>query len=68
MKFKLEIEMENDAMLDARAVAAELAHVSLSLLIMYESGVRGRKLLDANGNTVGFWRFEGARSAESEDR
>lgn len=68
MKFKLSIDMENDAMLDARAVASALAHVSLSLPTMYEAGVRARRILDANGNTVGFWSFEGVRSAEGEER
>ena len=52
MTFKLEIEMGNDAMRDYTNVADALKQIA-SELRPGEGRVR-----DANGNTVGHWRWE----------
>lgn len=63
MTFKLEIELENDAMQDAYDVAEALRNLATYLRInglggrinRPPSALDGAKILDANGNTVGKW-------------
>jgi len=62
MKFKLEIELGNDAMRTGEAVAAALTKQAEQLATWYrgslvtELAVREKhKIRDVNGNTVGYW-------------
>ena len=60
MKFKLEIEMGNDAMQDIRDVAVSLEALASRLRELYHDvlggkGVTGGRILDVNGNIVGKW-------------
>lgn len=55
MKFKLEIEMGNDAMLTAWDVIKAVKRVMSRLTISdFNVGSRGR-IMDVNGNKVGSW-------------
>ena len=57
MKFELEIELGNEAMLNAEDVAATLAQVAHELKFSrVSSGINGN-IRDINGNTVGSWEF-----------
>lgn len=60
MKFKLEIELENDAMQDQHDVAKALKDVAerLNKLVSTRFGPYGLegKIKDLNGNTVGKWK------------
>jgi hypothetical protein len=50
-KFKLEIEMGNDAMQDADDLAGKIEYVAVRVRAGYTTG----KVFDANGNSVGHW-------------
>lgn len=56
MKFKLEIEMGNDAMQTHIDVSDILADVSIDIL--NNPKLEDWRIIDANGNDVGRWWFE----------
>ena len=53
-KFVLEIELGNAAMRNYLAVSDALRRVSDQIRL----GEKGRKIMDTNGNSVGFWEFK----------
>ena len=55
MKFKLEIELGNEAMQDCSDVHDALQDVSRSVA----EGLQSDNIRDINGNTVGSWKFTG---------
>ena len=59
MKFKLEIELGNDAMNDQTDVAAALKKIASDLMVKRFFGEKVQKekfrIFDRNGNTVGHW-------------
>lgn len=59
MKFKLEIELGNAAMLTAENVAGALNRVSYELDTSETPGGLSGNIRDINGNTVGSWKFTG---------
>lgn len=56
MKFRLDIELGNDAMQTSTDIRNTLATVQMEVGIIFDgSPVRKMKIRDTNGNTVGFW-------------
>lgn len=68
IKFKLEIELGNEAMQDQHDVAKALANVAerLRKLVSTKFGPYGLegKIQDQNGNTVGRWEVTGEGDAD----
>lgn len=63
-KFTLEIDMGNDAMRTRRDVARALRAIAAKV---NESTHFDSKVMDANGNTVGYWELEhGSEKRESQ--
>lgn len=59
MKFKLEIELGNDAMQSGRDVADALNNVAFQLQdVTMRLEEMGGMVVDENGNTVGAWQVE----------
>ncbi|MGH2481371.1 MAG: hypothetical protein ACRDHW_17090 [Ktedonobacteraceae bacterium] len=56
-KLVLEIELGNDAMKDPAHVAEALAEVAKQVTHVAMSKGMSTKIMDVNGNTVGFWRY-----------
>jgi len=56
MKFRLDIDLGNDAMQTSSDIRNTLATVQMEVGIIFDgSPVRKMKIRDTNGNTVGFW-------------
>lgn len=53
MKFKLEIQMGNEAMLTREDVARKVRQISEKIDSGYDEG----RIMDDNGNKVGKWEF-----------
>lgn len=69
MKFKMEIELGNDAMKTLSDIGRALNNLARWFIIYHprpdsdveheiEDLVRSHKIQDINGNSVGFWSFE----------
>lgn len=60
MKFTLEITLGNEAMVTGYdiAVALDTAAKQVNSNASFDRITKGRKVLDHNGNTVGFWKIE----------
>ena len=55
MKFTLEIELGNDAMRTARDLAETLIETDNKIRALGVKKANGSKIMDANGNSVGYW-------------
>lgn len=63
MLFVLKIDSENDACLTRHDLSQLIHKVAQRVLLVDEQ----RAILDTNGNTVGYWRLEGAEETEDEE-
>ena len=57
MKFKLEIDMDNDAFDDDNLELERILEVISAVVLWHAGDLATQRVLDINGNVVGEWSF-----------
>ena len=57
MKFKLEIDMDNDAFDDDNLELGRILEVISTVVLWHAGDLATQRVLDINGNVVGEWSF-----------